>query len=149
MLPVLQCWMEGPESRSRRRPTPIGLRLTQGNQLVHPPVAPTALPRPKTTAKRRNIHCTRPHMGLVRFGNVHLPRWPPMNQSSHPVQTYSNPGVELYAVQQAILIGLSLYSEFPPGMALLKTRSCERYVGMSTELRREPRILNQRAGRLS
>jgi hypothetical protein len=55
----MQRRMEEPDLRSRGRPTPIGLRLAQGKQVVQPPVAPITQPRLKTTTKRRNSHCNR------------------------------------------------------------------------------------------
>jgi hypothetical protein len=45
-----------------------------------------------------------------------------------PRSNLLQPGGGRYAVQQAFLTRPSLYSELPPGPALLKTRSYERYV---------------------
>jgi hypothetical protein len=59
-----------------------------------------------------------------------------------PVQTCSNPGVGHYEVQQAVLNGPSLYSEFPRVMNLLTTRSYERYA--CTFYGTTPRVKNPR-----
>jgi hypothetical protein len=56
----------------------------------------------KTMAERSNNPCSHPH--TARFDTKHLPRWPPRNLPSRPVQTYSNPGIGRYAVQYAFLI---------------------------------------------
>jgi hypothetical protein len=58
---------------------------------------------------------------------MRLPRWPPENWSSRPALTCSNPDVGRYEVKHPFLTRPSLYSEFPPGLALFEMRSGERY----------------------
>jgi hypothetical protein len=58
----------------------------------------------------------------------HSSRWPKSNLSTSPAQTRPNLGGGRYAVQQKVLTWPSQYSVSPPGIALLKTRSLERYI---------------------